>query len=163
MAFHLQTTIFGQFVRAVSRGRLFQYPDERDPSLWKGAVQKYDASASEKPSDTQTQAPPALDYQGAASHTVDEHSVLIVSWYGPDDPEVRNPPLLSSCITHSLSSQNPQNWPPGLKYLIAFQLCLLNFAVYIASSIYVPGEANLMAEFGVSEIVATLGLSLFTL
>lgn len=44
-----------------------------------------------------------------------------------------------------------------------FQLCILNFGVYIASSIYVPGEQDLMEEFGVSVIVATLGLSLFTL
>ncbi|KAK8057134.1 MFS general substrate transporter [Apiospora saccharicola] len=145
MALHLQTTIFGQLVRTVSRGRFFQYPDERDPSLWKGAVQKNDATAPEKPSDTRSQAAPALDYQGPTSNILDERSVLIVGWYGPDDPE------------------NPQNWPLGLKHLIAFQLCLLNFAVYIASSIYVPGEASLMAEFGVSEIVATLGLSLFTL
>lgn len=66
------------------------------------------------------------------------------------------PPILTAV-------QNPQNWPVGLKHSIAFQLCLLNFAVYIASSIYVPGEASLVAEFGVSDIVATLGLSLFTL
>lgn len=39
----------------------------------------------------------------------------------------------------------------------------MNFAFYIASSIYVPGEASLMEDFDVGEIVATLGLSLFTL
>lgn len=39
----------------------------------------------------------------------------------------------------------------------------MNFAFYIASSIYVPGERSIMADFGVSEIVATLGLSLFTM
>lgn len=39
---------------------------------------------------------------------------------------------------------------------------ILNFSVYIGSSIYVPGELSLMQEFGVSEIVATLGLSLYT-
>lgn len=59
--------------------------------------------------------------------------------------------------------QNPQNWPNGLKHLVAFQMCLLNFAVYIASSIYVPGEPYLIEDFGVSPIVAVLGLSLFTL
>lgn len=47
--------------------------------------------------------------------------------------------------------------------MITFQICVLNFAVYIASSIYVPGEAGLMQEFGVSQTVATLGLSLFSL
>lgn len=60
-------------------------------------------------------------------------------------------------------AQNPQNWPSNLKHLIAFQVCILNFAVYIASSIYVPGETSLMNEFGIDEVVATLGLSLFTL
>lgn len=39
----------------------------------------------------------------------------------------------------------------------------MNFAFYIASSIYVPGEQSIMEDFGVSEIVATLGLSLFTM
>jgi DHA1 family multidrug resistance protein-like MFS transporter len=42
-------------------------------------------------------------------------------------------------------------------------MCILNSAVYIASSIYVPGEAGIIEDFGVSETVATLGLSLFTL
>lgn len=42
-------------------------------------------------------------------------------------------------------------------------MCILNFAVYIASSIYVPGEPSLIEEFSVSDIVAVLGLSLFTL
>ncbi|KAK5700756.1 hypothetical protein LTR97_005273 [Elasticomyces elasticus] len=43
------------------------------------------------------------------------------------------------------------------------EICLLNFAFYIASSIYTPGERAVMEDFGVSEIEATLGLSLFTL
>ncbi|KAK8075988.1 MFS general substrate transporter [Apiospora phragmitis] len=147
MAFHLQSTIFGQLVRLVSRGKLFQYPDERDPSLWKGAVQRDDEAPGDKGNEGRSLATPAPspNYQGSTPHPLSGHNVLVVGWYGPKDPE------------------NPQNWPVGLKHLIAFQLCLLNFAVYIASSIYVPGEASLMAEFGVSDIVATLGLSLFTL
>ncbi|KAK8848421.1 MFS general substrate transporter [Apiospora arundinis] len=144
MALHLQTTIFGQLVRLISRGRRFQYPDERNPALWKGAVEENGSACakSEERNDARL---------AVGSHDPDfktngcENGVLIIGWYGPDDPE------------------NPQNWPIGLKHLIALQLCLLNFAVYIASSIYVPGEASLIAEFGVSEIVATLGLSLFTL
>lgn len=39
----------------------------------------------------------------------------------------------------------------------------MNFAFYIASSIYVPGEVSIMEEFEVGEVVATLGLSLFTM
>lgn len=40
---------------------------------------------------------------------------------------------------------------------------MLNLSVYIASSIYVPGEATIMQDFGVSEIVPTLGLFLYTM
>ena len=34
--------------------------------------------------------------------------------------------------------------------------------MYIASSICVPGEASIMQDLGISENVATLGLSLYT-
>jgi DHA1 family multidrug resistance protein-like MFS transporter len=40
---------------------------------------------------------------------------------------------------------------------------MLNFGIYIGSSIYTPGELGIIQEFGVSEVVATLGLSLFVL
>lgn len=71
--------------------------------------------------------------------------------------------FLCPLLTRRGLVQNPQNWPSNLKHLIAFQMCILNFAVYIASSIYVPGEADLMDESGVDVVVAALGLSLFTL
>ncbi|KAF7561805.1 hypothetical protein G7046_g2351 [Stylonectria norvegica] len=59
--------------------------------------------------------------------------------------------------------ENPQNWSTSRKLLVTFQICVLNFGIYIGSSIYTPGEQQVMEEFGVSEIVATLGLSLFVL
>ncbi|KAN0111034.1 MFS general substrate transporter [Hyaloscypha variabilis] len=71
--------------------------------------------------------------------------VILVGWYGPYDQE------------------NPQNWSSGRKLLVKFQICILNFGIYIGSSIYTPGELSVMEEFGVSDIVATLGLSLFVL
>ncbi|KAM6527691.1 hypothetical protein FALCPG4_008740 [Fusarium falciforme] len=49
------------------------------------------------------------------------------------------------------------------KLLVTFQICILNFGIYIGSSIYTPGELSVMEEFGANEIVATLGLSLFVL
>jgi DHA1 family multidrug resistance protein-like MFS transporter len=42
-------------------------------------------------------------------------------------------------------------------------MCILNFAFYLGSSIYIPGAESIMHEFHVSETVAILGLSLFTL
>lgn len=62
----------------------------------------------------------------------------------------------------SHKSPESQNWPSSWKALVTFQMYILNFSVYIASSIYVPGEASIMQDFGVSEPVATLGLFLYT-
>lgn len=59
--------------------------------------------------------------------------------------------------------QNPQNWSRSRKLLVTSLICILNFGIYIGSSIYTPGEQDIMEEFGVSEVVATLGLSLFVL
>lgn len=38
---------------------------------------------------------------------------------------------------------------------------MLTFGIYIGSSIYAPGEGDVMRRFGVSNIVATLGVSMF--
>jgi len=48
-------------------------------------------------------------------------------------------------------------------FLAAAQMCILAFSVYMASSIYVPAEPSIIAKFYSSDIVATLGISLFTL
>lgn len=150
---HVQSTIFGKLMRLVSRNKVFQYPDEVDPSSWKNAIQEDPTQLPRQtsPSTVDLVKASGKEAQNGAVHEQQQArkrekcDVTIVGWYGPDDPE------------------NPQNWPNRLKHLITFQMCILNFAVYIASSIYVPGEPGLMEEFGVGEVVATLGLSLFTL
>lgn len=38
MQLHIQSTIFGQFVRLATGNKTLQYPDEIDPSLWNKAV-----------------------------------------------------------------------------------------------------------------------------
>ncbi|KIV85784.1 hypothetical protein PV11_01442 [Exophiala sideris] len=160
----LRDTQFGHLVRFLSGYKYLRYPDEVDPSLWRKAMARDDtikpnmqSDEREKPVDTTDQTTNASsannlnsgDGDGARTsqgHFVEDgKDVHLVDWYGPDDPE------------------NPQNWSSNWKLLVTLQICVLNFAFYIASSIYVPGEPSIMAEFGVSETVATLGLSLFTL
>ncbi|KAI1081397.1 MFS general substrate transporter [Whalleya microplaca] len=150
MVTQFHTTPSGQLVRALSSSRFFRYPDELDPSLWKKYVPRNTtslASLSGEQTDKPSSEPnmPAIAFQNLDCVVDDGQNILLVDWYGSDDPE------------------NPQNWPNTWKYIIAFQMCILSFSIYIASSIYVPGEASIMEEFGVSETVATLGLSLFTL
>ncbi|ETS87893.1 hypothetical protein PFICI_01721 [Pestalotiopsis fici W106-1] len=165
MATFFRDTAFGQVVRLLSHRRLLRYPDEIDPLLWKKSLQQHGAAgcsisdpgvesnSAQILSDNEEKSPirdprrqMGLIENGAgpAQAVEDGRDVYLVGWYGPDDPE------------------DPLNWPESWKFIIAFQVCILNFVVYIASSLYVPGETSFMEEFDVSETVATLGLSLFS-
>lgn len=83
--------MFGQLVRGISGNRIFQYPDEIDPSQWKKAVLLDNIDA---PSSTARENGSALkearsQHPASTNHTgSDEKNVLIVGWYGSDDPEV---------------------------------------------------------------------------
>lgn len=57
--------------------------------------------------------------------------------------------------------KNPQNWPMWKKFFVTFEICLLTFSVYIGSAIFTPGIPTVMQDFGVSQVAATLGLTLF--
>ena len=58
-------------------------------------------------------------------------------------------------------AQNPQNWRRPKKLFVTFEVCFLTFSVYIGSAIYSAGIQGVMQEFGVSQVAATLGLTLF--
>ncbi len=53
------------------------------------------------------------------------------------------------------------NWSMSKKFLVTFLICLLTFSVYIGSAIYSAGTQGVMMRFGVSQVAATLGLTLF--
>ncbi|KAI6091792.1 benomyl/methotrexate resistance protein [Hypoxylon rubiginosum] len=145
MATQVRDTVFGHIARIVTSNKTFQYPDEVDPSLWKKALQTNTSSTPTPPSDKANE-PQGVKLQDLSpDHVEDGRDIYLVDWYGSDDPE------------------NPQNWSGSWKLLVTSLMCILNFSFYIASSIYVPGIPSIMEEFGVSEIVATLGLSLFTI
>ncbi|KAL0941107.1 caffeine resistance protein 5 [Colletotrichum truncatum] len=61
----------------------------------------------------------------------------------PDDPE------------------NPRNWSGLKKTLVSFQICLLIAGTYAGASIYTVGTTGVKEQFGVSDIVALLGLTAF--
>ena len=147
MMTQFRDTQFGHFVRFLSRNKYLRYSDEADALLCKRgtatAEQSREPEKLEQPEDLRTG---DLDSREPASSQAVEHGkdAFLVDWYGPDDPE------------------NPRNWSSSWKLLVTLQICIFNFAVYIGSSIYVPGEADIMRGFDVSEIVATLGLSFYT-
>ena len=53
------------------------------------------------------------------------------------------------------------NWSTHKKIFVTFEICLLTFSIYIGSAIYSAGTQSISMDFGVSEVKATLGLSLF--
>lgn len=61
------------------------------------------------------------------------------------------------------SVQNPRNWSGFKKAVVSFELCLLIIAVYAGASIYTVGVHGVQVHFGVSDVVALLGLTVFVL
>ena len=57
--------------------------------------------------------------------------------------------------------QMPLNWSTFKKVFVTFEICLLTFSVYIGSAIYSAGTLDVVERFGVSQVKATLGLTLF--
>ncbi|KAL7897336.1 major facilitator superfamily domain-containing protein [Trichoderma sp. SZMC 28014] len=72
-----------------------------------------------------------------------EKEVVLVTWYSDQDPE------------------NPQNWSNGKKVWVSTLLFLYTVAAYMGASIYTVSEDGVMKRFGVSQSVASLGLTLY--
>ncbi|CAI6239265.1 unnamed protein product [Periconia digitata] len=174
---------FGQLVRLASGGRYFQYPEEKDHALLKKYVneeksgymahhgttgppeegQREELSSTRgvrareadntagSLSSSRTQLP--LDdtssetgVNGASGVKVDPEKGkdrTVIDWYGPDDPE------------------NPRNWSRGKRFFVTFEVVFLTFSVYIGSAIYTAGIMGVQEQFGVSQVAATLGLTLY--
>ncbi|GAA5851515.1 hypothetical protein JCM8547_001120 [Rhodosporidiobolus lusitaniae] len=58
---------------------------------------------------------------------------------------------------------NPLNWSTPKRLIVAAQISFLTTCVYIGSSIYTPSEQGIAMQYGVSQTVAILGLTLFVL
>lgn len=76
---------------------------------------------------------------------VTSDGTILVDWYTTDDPE------------------NPQNWSNKKKGLVVLQIYLYTLAVYMGSAIYTPSIPYVVEQMGVSETVASLGLSMYVL
>ena len=59
--------------------------------------------------------------------------------------------------------ENPRNWSTPKKFFVTFEICLLTTSVYIGSAIYTAGLLGVVEQFGVSEVAAVLGLTLFVI
>ncbi|KAF8305616.1 MFS general substrate transporter [Clavulina sp. PMI_390] len=101
-------------------------------------VSKFDTIQTQ--TDSSLEAGPEVIIEKAG---LDTKGYILVDWYGDDDQE------------------NPRNWSSRKRSFVLAQIMLLTFSVYIGSAIYTASTFLIMEEFNVSEVVATLGLSLF--
>lgn len=70
---------------------------------------------------------------------------VLVDWYFTDDPA------------------NPHNWTNLKRGSVALLICLYTFAVYTGSAIYTSSQLGVIERFGISNIDASLPLSLYVL
>ncbi|MCJ1312874.1 hypothetical protein MMC25_006550 [Agyrium rufum] len=185
MSEFFRDTVFGHLVRLVTRGKVLSYVEDRDPETWKryvnheasrriahhghtGEHEPKDGEEEEAPNQNEDRPQntshessrtrigdndvPAVKTQSSTPRNIMGHridpekggrDVTMVDWYGDDDPE------------------NPMNWSTAKKFVVTFFICLLTFSIYIGSAIYTPGIETITQQFGVSQVKATLGLTLF--
>ncbi|KAG2418543.1 hypothetical protein HFD88_001644 [Aspergillus terreus] len=178
----LRESAFGQLVRLVTKNKYFQYPEEKAdfklPDQWIKVMDGLDAAASSEQAQTDAQTPTrqpdsdetlsqvttnySLSFTEARLEADQQHEIekvksipiapkktkdgaILVDWYYTDDAE------------------NPHNWSNLKRALIATIICLYTFVVYTTSAIYTSSVGGIIAQFGVSELLATLGLSLYVL
>jgi DHA1 family multidrug resistance protein-like MFS transporter len=119
---------FGHIVRLVTRNKVFQYPEERDPELWKKYVHEEKSGymahhgTAEPPeeesedlnnargvrardSDSSVRTEVGDGYNVASGAKVDPEKGKdkhVIDWYGDDDPQV-NPSPSRPCRSTSLT------------------------------------------------------------
>lgn len=122
MAGLFRDTFFGHCVRLITRGKVFQYPEEVDPSIWTKYVHAEKSAnmaqygqttvpegSSRKslgqgprlqPRDSRSSSATEVDHEVIANSSHERHidpekgkDHYIVDWYGPNDPEVRKTPV----------------------------------------------------------------------
>lgn len=76
---------------------------------------------------------------------VTKSGAILVDWYFTDD------------------QSNPHNWSNKKRLLITMLICFYTFVVYTTSAIYTSSVPGVMERFGVGNVLATLGLSLYVL
>ncbi|KAI4214458.1 MAG: hypothetical protein LQ351_002875 [Letrouitia transgressa] len=162
MAELIRDTVFGHLLRLATRGRVLQYAEQKDPSLWRAYLsdektrgmahhgQPDPAPHNEPvPSSEDSSRTRAEDDQhtneatGQRIDTEKGRDMNVVEWFDEND------------------SENPMNWSRFKRFFVTFEICLLTWSVYIGSSIYSAGTQTVVEDFGVSQVKATLGLTLF--
>lgn len=170
---------FGQLVRYLTKNKYFQYPEEKPdfelPSTWIQSINDSDNQKDriEKPLDQEKRDRNSerLSRVSTENGTSDTDSSLEAGEH-PELEQVKSTPITPKRTKDGVilvdwyytdDAENPHNWSNSKRALITTLICLYTFVVYTTSAIYTSSVPGIMAEFGVSSLVATLGLSLYVL
>jgi MFS transporter, DHA1 family, multidrug resistance protein len=183
---NFRDSFVGQFLRLLTKKKILRYPDEIHPEHYKRAI-KTDGSLTNTQSLqrwTTTRNSNALEIEGPRpTRSVERHlsrpsSVRITSGHTLNDAEASalqneaelkkletQPDFDTNIVTwiDDNDPANPQNWSLFKKCATTGQVCFLTFSIYIGSAIYTAGVVDIEHYFGISEVAAVLGLTVFVL
>ncbi|EKM57361.1 uncharacterized protein PHACADRAFT_208445 [Phanerochaete carnosa HHB-10118-sp] len=167
----MRDAFIGDVLYHVSRHRLFQHPEDRPgftiPTPRRSVKSTRSGLSSRSNLEITTVAEPErLDDEESQLPRVDSDLITIVV---PESSEQQRPARQNVVEVEEgdlakekeKASRTLRTGPSPKKYFITFQICLLTLSVYIGSAIYSPGIDEIAAQFGVSPVAATLGLTLF--
>ncbi|CAK7897377.1 multidrug resistance protein 1 [[Candida] anglica] len=137
----IRDSFWGRLAYHLSSHRVFSHPEEHKDYV---ISEKYlfPPSSSDVSKESLVE---AADTPKSEPFTSGTSNRIVVDWDGDDDPE------------------NPYNWPVYQKIFFIFEIAFLTTSVYMASAIYTPGIDEIMSEWGISRVQATLPLSLFVI
>ncbi|KAI9844360.1 MAG: hypothetical protein M1837_005664 [Sclerophora amabilis] len=161
----VRDSVFGQIVRTASGGKLLHWDEQVDPSY----VDRYLGNDfSKNTADHGSPGEQNVEEKNRTSSPGSRSASTSSTAQGGSndelggtkaDPEKGKDVHMVNWLDHD--PQNPINWSIPKKFFVTFQICLLTFSVYVGSAIYSAGTLSVVQEFGVSQVAATLGLTLF--
>ncbi|GAA6051066.1 hypothetical protein NBRC10513_000936 [Rhodotorula toruloides] len=169
----IRDSTFGQLVNWASKGRYFSYADQRPDYIVRA---RYFPHASPLPSaessstlearsptpksreETLVNAPGTCAELKTLKTDVDVEKQILES-VGAQTP---TPPAYEYLVEFEENDPDkPMNWSSRKRIFIGFLISLLTFGIYIGSAIYTASIPGLMEEFGINQVGATSGLTLF--
>ncbi|OJI99816.1 hypothetical protein ASPVEDRAFT_81408 [Aspergillus versicolor CBS 583.65] len=135
----LPSTTCGMLGRWLSRGRFFQFPEQRPGYVLPECYSSMAVSRESVQQEISSKSENCTVDPEMASRT------MLVTWYDATDPA------------------NPHCWPRWIKFMVYFQINFYTLVVYMASSIFSAAQSQFETIYGLSKAQGSLGLGLVLL
>lgn len=172
MADLIRDAPLGQLIRWATKNRHLQYPEEKAdfklPQAWQDLLDSPGAAVDEPRSSSSSTAddeirPSRTTGDVQARLEADELHNLEKKQSIPIAPKQTKDGTILVDWYYSDDSEDPHNWSNRKRLLIAAVICLYTFVVYTSSAIYTSSIEGIRRQWGVGELEASLGLSLYVL